>query len=92
MKPGRRLALAMLAPGLALAAWLVAGGVLLRAALEPEQRAAVDAALGPLVASHGMLALIWWLLRGRAGGLGGAAALMPRTWRRRRGWRTRPGC
>ena len=62
MKLDRRLALAMLAPGAALAAWLALGGVLLRATLEPEQRAAVDAALGPLVATHGMLALVWWLV------------------------------
>ena len=62
MKLDRRLVLAMLAPGAALAVWLALGGVLLRATLDPEQRAAVDAALGPLVATHGMLAVVWWLV------------------------------
>jgi DNA polymerase-3 subunit epsilon len=61
-----RLVAAMLAPGLALAAWLAAGAFALRVALAPDQRAAVDAAIGPLVATHGMLAVAWWL---------GAAAL-----------------
>ena len=58
----RRLALAMLAPGVALGLWLALGGALLRATLDPGQRAAVDAALGPLAASHGMLAVAWWLV------------------------------
>lgn len=50
----------MLAPGLALGLWLGLGVVGLRAALPPQGRAAVDAAVGPLVASHGMLVLLWW--------------------------------
>ena len=58
----RRLVLAMLAPGAALAVWLALGGVLLRMTLDPAQRAAVDAALGPLVPSHGMLPVLWWLI------------------------------
>ena len=62
MKPDRRLLLATLAPGLALALWLLLGGLLLRASLAPAQRAAVDGALGPLVASHGMLVIGWWLV------------------------------
>ena len=62
MKLDRRLALAMLAPGAALALWLALGGVLIRATLDRGQRAAVDAALGPLVATHGMLPVLWWLV------------------------------
>ena len=53
----RRRALALLAPGAALAAWLVLGALILRATLAPGQRAA----LAPLVASHGALVLGWWL-------------------------------
>ncbi len=52
----------MLGPGVALGLWLALGGVLLRATLDPGQRAAVAAALGPLVASHGMLVVLWWLI------------------------------
>lgn len=52
----------MLAPGALLAAWLALGGALLRMTLEPAQRAAVDGALGPLVQTHGMLAVLWWLI------------------------------
>jgi len=62
MKFDRRLMLVMLAPGAALAAWLALGGVLLRMTLDPAQRAGVDAAIGPLVASHGMLPVAWWLI------------------------------
>ena len=62
MRPDWRLLFAMLAPGAALGLWLAAGGWALRAALDPAQRAAVDAALGPLAASHGMLAVLWWLV------------------------------
>jgi len=61
MKVDRHLVLSMLAPGAALAAWLALGGVLLRMTLDPGQRAAVDAVLGPLVPSHGMLPVLWWL-------------------------------
>ncbi len=66
MRLSHRLVLAMLAPGAALAVWLALGGVLLRMTLAPAQRAAVDAALGPLAPSHGTLLVLWW---------GGAAAL-----------------
>ena len=62
MKLDRRLVLAMLAPGAALAVWLALGGVLLRMTLDPAQRAAVDSALGPLMPSHGMLPVLWWLI------------------------------
>lgn len=62
MKSDRRLLAATLGPGLALALWLLLGGLLLRATLAPTQRAAVDGALGPLVGSHGMLAVGWWLV------------------------------
>jgi DNA polymerase III subunit epsilon len=62
VKPDRGHFVAMLAPGAAMAVWLVLGGVLLRATLDAEQRAAVDGALGPLVATHGMLPVAWWLV------------------------------
>ncbi len=62
MKVDRHLVLAMLAPGAALAVWLGLGCVLFLATLEPGQRSAVDAALGPLVQSHGMLPVLWWLI------------------------------
>ncbi len=58
----RRLLLAMLAPGAALALWLALGGLLLRLTLDPAQRAGVAAATGPLVASHGALAVAWFLV------------------------------
>lgn len=61
MKPDRRLLVAMLAPGLALALWLGLGVLLLGATLGPAQRAAVRQAIGPLLASHGMLVVGWWL-------------------------------
>jgi DNA polymerase-3 subunit epsilon len=56
VRPGRRRALAQLAPGAALALWLALGALGLGAALGPDGRAA----LAPLVASHGALALGWW--------------------------------
>ena len=61
MSLDRRRALALLAPGAALAVWLALGAVAIRAALAPDQRAALDAALAPLVASHGALVVGWWL-------------------------------
>lgn len=61
MTAGRARLLAMLAPGAALAVWGVAGAVLLRATLGPDRRPALDAAVAPLVASHGMLVVVWWL-------------------------------
>jgi len=51
---------AVLGPALALGLWLVLGLAGLRAALDPDGRAAVDAAVGPLVATHGMLVVLWW--------------------------------
>ena len=62
MKVDRHLVLAMLAPGAALAVWLALGCVLFLATLDPAQRTAVDAALGPLMTSHGMLPVLWWLI------------------------------
>lgn len=56
----RRLALAMLAPGLALGLWLALGGWLLWAALDADRRAAVAATVGPIVETHGMLVVLWW--------------------------------
>lgn len=67
MKPDLRRFLLLLAPGVALGLWLGLGAFLLRATLDPAQRATVVAAIGPLIASHGMLVLGWWLI---------AAALM----------------
>ena len=51
---------AVAGPGVALALWLALGLAGLRAALEPEARAEVDAVLGPLVDTHGMLVVLWW--------------------------------
>jgi DNA polymerase-3 subunit epsilon len=51
---------AVIGPALALGLWLALGLVGLRAALDPRSRSAVDAALGPLVESHGMLVVLWW--------------------------------
>ena len=62
MKLDRRLLMAMLLPGLALGLWLVLGGVLFRLTLNPGQRAALAGALDPLVATHGMLPVLWWLV------------------------------
>jgi DNA polymerase III subunit epsilon len=62
MKVDRHLVLAMIMPGATLAVWLVLGCVLFLATLEPAQRSAVDAALGPLVQTHGMLPVLWWLI------------------------------
>lgn len=62
MKAGWKTILALAAPGLALALWLVLGAALLHLTLEPDQRAAVDAALGPLVQTHGALVFLWWAL------------------------------
>ncbi|MET0380866.1 MAG: exonuclease domain-containing protein [Methyloceanibacter sp.] len=62
MKVDRHLMFAMLAPGAALSVWLALGCMLLLATLDPAHRSAVDAALGPLVQSHGMLPVLWWLM------------------------------
>ena len=61
MKHDRRLLAAMLAPGAALASWLVVGALLLRATLDAGQRGAVGGVLAPLAATHGMLPFAWWL-------------------------------
>ena len=92
MKLDRRLALALLAAGRG------AGGLAgarrrcsLRATLDPEQRAALDAALGRSWRRHGA-AGARLVARGAAlGGLGGRAGSTRRTSPRRRGSRTRPG-
>ncbi|MEK1889328.1 MAG: exonuclease domain-containing protein [Phyllobacterium sp.] len=67
MKSDRRLVLVMLAPGAALAAWLLLGGAVIWMTLAPLERAGVDAVIGPLLSSHGVLPVAWWLV---------AAALM----------------
>ncbi|MER2507530.1 MAG: hypothetical protein ABTQ27_02095, partial [Amaricoccus sp.] len=58
MTRGRFLALA--GPGIAVGIWLALGLAGLRLTLPPAERAAVDAAVGPLVASHGVLVAAWW--------------------------------
>jgi DNA polymerase III subunit epsilon len=63
VKLDRHRTLALLAPGTALAAWLLLGGLLLRATLDQVQRAA----LAPLVASHGALVFGWWLVAAALG-------------------------
>ncbi|MFT3973435.1 MAG: exonuclease domain-containing protein [Amaricoccus sp.] len=72
MGAGPRLAAAALLPGALLAVWLGLGVVLLRASLDAPARAAVDAALAPLAASHGALVFGWWLV---AAGLGAWAVV-----------------
>ncbi|HEX5632394.1 MAG TPA: hypothetical protein VFX50_04165, partial [Gemmatimonadales bacterium] len=59
----RRHALALLAPGAALAAWLALGVLILRGTLAPGQ----GAALAPLVSSHGALLFGWWLVAAAIG-------------------------
>lgn len=58
MTRGRLLALA--GPGIAVGIWLALGLAGLRLTLPPAERAAVDAAVEPLVASHGVLVAAWW--------------------------------
>ncbi len=62
MKPDRRLLIAMLVPGLALAAWAALGAVVFRATLDEAARASFGAALSPVLATHGVLPLLWWLI------------------------------
>lgn len=62
MSFNRSLVAAMLAPGLALAVWLLLGAAGFYASLAPPDARAVAAALGPLGESHGMLLLFWWLV------------------------------
>lgn len=51
---------ALAAPGVALTVWLALGLAGLWGAVGPDSRAAVDAVIGPLVATHGILAGVWW--------------------------------
>lgn len=63
MSLDRRRALALAAPGAALAVWLALGLFVLRGTLAPGQ----SAVLAPLVSSHGALLFGWWLV---AAGIG----------------------
>jgi DNA polymerase III subunit epsilon len=67
VKPDRRLLAAMLAPGTALALWLALGVLLLWATLDAEKLAAVGAAIGPLVETHGALLAGWFLVAAALG-------------------------
>ena len=70
MKPDRRLWLAIAGVGLAMALWLALTVVLLWSTLAPDEKATVDAVLGPRIA---LLGLSWVLaLGGVAAGLGQA--------------------
>ena len=62
-------ALAMLAPGLALASWAGLGALFLLAALDAEARARLIATLSPIAESHGMILVLWWVLAAAALGL-----------------------
>ncbi len=73
MTRGRLLALA--GPGLALALWLGLGLAGLRLALPPAEGAAVDAAVRPLVSTHGALVLGWWATGAALGAWVGARLL-----------------
>lgn len=61
MRIDRRLLAAMLAPGVALLAWLVAGYATFWYALTPGQREA-SRVLGPVFETRGFVVLLWWLL------------------------------
>jgi len=61
VKADRRLLLALAVPGLALAAWAIAGSVLFWLTLDPAQRSQVAGAFVPLLETHGLLPLLWWL-------------------------------
>ncbi|MGR7997338.1 exonuclease domain-containing protein [Xanthobacter sp. ZOL 2024] len=67
MKLDRARLLAMLAPGLALALWLLLGAAAFHATLAPPVAAALGALLAPLAESHGMLLVGWWLTAAAAG-------------------------
>ncbi|MDD2867441.1 exonuclease domain-containing protein [Neomegalonema sp.] len=62
---------ALLAPGAALALWLVLGALLLRSTLTPEQDGALSAALGSAAGPLIGVGALWWLA---AAGLGAWAA------------------
>ncbi|HRO10227.1 exonuclease domain-containing protein [Amaricoccus sp.] len=64
MKLDRRLAMAALAPGLALAAWLALGALLVGATLSGEERTLAR----PLLAGREALLFGWWLLAALLGG------------------------
>ncbi len=53
---------ALLAPGAALALWLVLGGLLLRSTLTPEQDGALSGALGSAAGPLIGVGLVWWLV------------------------------
>jgi len=61
MKPGLRRLLLVAAPGLALVLWALAGAVLFGAALPPDQRAGLGAALAPALHGSGAILFGWWL-------------------------------
>lgn len=61
--------LAALAPGAALALWLVLAVGFLFAALGPDARAALLAAALPVLESHGMIVVLWWFLAAVGAGL-----------------------
>lgn len=62
MRLDRSLVAAMLAPGLALALWAALGAFGFYATLSPLAASAVAGALGPLMETHGVLVLFWWLV------------------------------
>lgn len=62
MKFDRTLAAALLAPGIALALWLGLGAAGLYFTLDEAAAAALAGAIGPLIETHGMLVVFWWLV------------------------------
>lgn len=62
MKTDRRLLIAMLVPALALAAWVTLGAVVLWTTLDEARRASLGAAVIPVLATHGILPFLWWLI------------------------------
>ncbi|WP_334175698.1 exonuclease domain-containing protein [Pseudoxanthobacter sp.] len=62
MKIDRTLVAALLAPGVALALWLALGTGLFYATLDAASVDALGSAIGPLVETHGILVVFWWLV------------------------------
>lgn len=62
MKLDRRLLIAMLVPGLALAAWAALGAVVFWSTIDESTRASFGAALVPILGTHGVLPFLWWLI------------------------------